>query len=442
MDRSIESSRTERPTKIRYLVLSGFCAVAAIAYIQRYSINLFAPSIQDDLSLDKDQMGSVMSGFFAGYALTQIPAAWLGDRWGTRRALALYSVVWSLATGLMAAADNLDGLIIVWTLMGMAQAGIFPCAIIGLREWQPATQRGIASGMLATFMNVGAVLAPLVAGWLLTRYNWRDAFVWLSAPGIVWAAWYFWWYRNRPAEHKSVNAAEKRVIASGAEHSTAAAPVKPRTPWLKLLTSFRMWLICAQHFLRAAAQVFFGTWFGTFLMESPGIAESDVPLLAAIPPMLLIVGSTAGGVISDSLLRSTGSRRVARQGLAVVNLAVCAGMFVAAALFENAYVRVGLISAGCLFMTIGGVSAYAITMDVGGRHVAAVFSTMNMCGSIGAAAFPKYAGWLVERTGDWNDVLLSIAVIYVAAAVCWALLNPDGTLFEDRSGSNAQTSPR
>jgi MFS transporter, ACS family, D-galactonate transporter len=125
-----------------------------------------------------------------------------------------------------------------------------------------------------------------------------------------------------------------------------------------------------------------------------------------------------------------------------VNLAVCAAMFVAAALVENAYVRVGLISGGCLVMTIGGVSAYAITMDVGGRHVAAVFSTMNMCGSIGAAAFPKYAGWLVERTGDWNDVLLSIALIYVAAAVCWALLNPNGTLFEERSRANLQSSPR
>ncbi len=168
---SIESGSAQQPTKIRYWVLSGFCAAAAIAYIQRYSINLFAPSIQDDLSLDKDQMGSVMSGFFAGYALMQIPAAWLGDRWGSRHALTLYAVTWSLATALMAAASNLDSLVAVWTLMGMAQAGLFPCAIIGLRDWQPITLRTVASGMLSTFMNVGAVLAPLLAGWLLIRYT-------------------------------------------------------------------------------------------------------------------------------------------------------------------------------------------------------------------------------------------------------------------------------
>jgi nitrate/nitrite transporter NarK len=191
-----------------------------------------------------------------------------------------------------------------------------------------------------------------------------------------------------------------------------------------------MWLIGGQQFFRAAAQVFFGTWFGTFLYESPGISPSEVAVLASLPPLLLIVGSTLGGVLSDWLLYRTGSRRVSRQGLAVINLLLCAGMFVAAAVADNSYVRVALISAGCLFMTVGGVSAYAITMDVGGPHVAVVFSTMNMCGSVGAAAFPKFAGWLVEVTGNWNYVLFAIAAIYVAAAVCWAFLDPDGTLFD------------
>jgi hypothetical protein len=81
-------------------------------------------------------------------------------------------------------------------------------------------------------------------------------------------------------------------------------------------------------------------------------------------------------------------------------------------------------------MTIGGVNAYAITMDVGGPHVATVFSTMNMCGSIGAAAFPVYVGKLLDATGNWDYVLFSISAIYIAAAVCWALLNPNGSLFD------------
>ncbi|MEX2140876.1 MAG: MFS transporter [Pirellulales bacterium] len=423
------SSPVETPTNIRYWVLGGFCVAAAIAYTQRYGINLLVPYIQDEVGLDKDQMGVVMGGFFIGYAATQVPAGWLGDRWGARKALSLYALVWSFATALMGAAWDWASLVAIWTLAGAAQAGLFPCAVIGVRDWMPSTRRAVASGMLSTFMNVGAVCAPLLAGWLLVYYSWREAFVWLSILGIAWASWYFWWFRDSPADHPSVNDAERNLIAGG-ETASNAPGQKPSTPWLRLATSPRMWLICAQHFLRAAAQVFFGTWFGTFLLES-GISQSEVALIASIPPALLITGSLVGGILSDWLLQSTGSRRIARQGLAVVNLLLCASMFAIAAGAQDAYLRVGLISAGCLFMTIGGVNAYAITMDVGGRHVATVFSTMNMCGSIGAAAFPVYVGKVLDATGNWDYILFSIAAIYIAAAACWALLNPNGTLFDE-----------
>jgi nitrate/nitrite transporter NarK len=200
-----------------------------------------------------------------------------------------------------------------------------------------------------------------------------------------------------------------------------------------------MWLICAQQFLRAAAQVFFGTWFATLLTRAPDIPSDQVARLSSLPPVLLIIGSFVGGIVSDWLLWRTGSRRISRQWLTVVSLTVCAAMFLLAALVDSGYTRVTLIAIGCFFMTTGGVSSYAITLDLGGRHVGAVFSIMNMFGSFGAACFPKYAGWLVTRTGDWNDVLISIAVIYVGAAVCWALLNPTGTLLSDSSKSELAT---
>lgn len=201
-----------------------------------------------------------------------------------------------------------------------------------------------------------------------------------------------------------------------------------------------MWLICAQHFLRAAAQVFFGTWFATFLRESPGMSTDDVDLAASFPPMMLIAGSLAGGVISDWLLRVTGSRRVSRQGLAVVNLLLCAAMFFVAASVDDIWTRVALICAACFFMTVGGVSSYTITMDLGGAYVATVFSAMNMFGSLGSAAFPKYVGWLVNQADVWNVapavcwnyVLYSIVAIYLAAALCWLLIDPNGSLFEKR----------
>jgi sugar phosphate permease len=438
-------------------VLAIFCAAAAIGYIQRYSVNFLASPMQADLSLDKEQMGSVMSSFFVAYAALMVPAGWIADRYGSRRTLAVCALLWSIATAAMAGANGLSGLLVVWAVMGAAQAGLFPSAVIGLRRWLPASRRALASGMLSCFMNVGAVLSPLAAGALMTSAGctWREVFLWLAAPGVVWAVVYFLWYRDRPQDHAAVNAEELRVIGSRMEDrgsreevpqgsiadtsppSSILHPPSSTPVWRVLTFSPRMWLICAQHFLRAAAQVFFGTWFATFLRESPGMTEEDVALAASYPPMLLIAGSLAGGFLCDWLLRVTGSRRVSRQGLAVVNLLLCAAMFLAAAWVGNVlagdvWTRVALICAGCFFMTVGGVSSYTITMDLGGAYVATVFSAMNMFGSLGSAAFPQYVGWLVKRTGNWDHVLYSIAAIYVAAAVCWALINPNGSLFEQR----------
>jgi MFS family permease len=417
------------PTNIRYWVLAAFCAAAAIGYLQRYSINFLAEPIQRELDLDKTEMGWAMSGFFWTYAILSLPAGWIVDRWGSRRALALNALLWSVAVAGMAFAGDLSVLVVTWSVAGAAQAGLFPGAVIGLRKWLPATRRAFASGMLSSFMSVGAVLAPLVAGALLDwgHFSWRQIFLWLSLPGMTWAVVYYCWYRDLPAEHTSVNDSELALIAGGNDAEPAHAT---RAPWLHLALSVRMWLICAQHFFRAAAQVFFGTWFATFLRESPGISAKHVAVLSSLPPLVLILGATCGGIVSDWLLQRTGSRRVSRQALAVVNMLLCAAMFVAAAVSDDPRIRIALICAGCFWMAMGGVSSYTITMDLGGPYVGTVFSAMNMCGSFGAAAFPLYAGWLVETTQNWNYVLLSIAVIYLAAAACWAGLNPEGSLFD------------
>ena len=71
---------------------------AAIAYIQRNYLSVAESTIRTDLGLSKEQMGWILSGFFWVYAGFQVPAGWLGDRWGARRTLPFYSVVWSVCT--------------------------------------------------------------------------------------------------------------------------------------------------------------------------------------------------------------------------------------------------------------------------------------------------------------------------------------------------------
>ena len=420
-----------RPSNVRYWVLASLSLVAAIAYLQRQVIAVVAEPLQADLQLTKTQMGSVMSSFFIGYALFQIPSGRLADRWGTRRSLSLFAALWSVSAGAMAFSGNYASALLLWFLAGSAQAGVFPCAAGSVRKWMPATRRAFASGMLASFMSLGGALSALLAGKLSGQLDWRWLFAIFSLPGLAWAAAFAWWFRDLPTQHPSANLAERELIATGlgneisASAQTSVGPV----PWITMLSSLSMWAICLQQFFRAAAYIFFATWFPTYLDESRGVSLDAAGELTSLPLLAIVVGSPLAGIVSDWLLERTGSRWLSRTVLAATSLATCAALIVVAYFVADARLAVCIISAGSFCAAFGGVSAYTITMDLGGQHVATVFSVMNMCGNVGAALFPFVVGSLLDHGRTWNEILLLFAGTYAAAALCWMLINPQRPIF-------------
>jgi nitrate/nitrite transporter NarK len=144
-----------------------------------------------------------------------------------------------------------------------------------------------------------------------------------------------------------------------------------------------------------------------------------------------MLGGLVGGIISDWLLRRTGSARLSRQGMACAGTAVCAAVAVGAYFAEGAIVAVLFLSVAAFCAYASGVCAYATAITMGGKRVAVVFATMNMCGNIGAGVFPFAVGQIAGGTGNWNLTILLFGGMYAGASVCWALLNPKGTLFEE-----------
>ena len=425
------------PVRQRYALLAMLCAAAAIAYVQRSGIAVAAGSIQGDLRLDKVRFGAVLSFWSLGYALMQVPSGWLADRLGSRRALTLYAVLWSVATGLVGFARDYYSLAVLWTLMGAAQAGIFPSSTKAISRWFPAERRASATGMLGSCMGLGGALAPMLTGLLLTAIAWRWVFFLYALPGVAWAMLFYRFVHESPPAGTRADQDDDRGAVAVAHTRDGAPPtlnyVPPATDapvWKTLLTSGSMWLLCAQQFLRAAAMIFFATWFPTFLREARGATVVQSGLLTTLAGAGVVLGSLLGGFASDRVLAATGSRRLSRQGIAVAGMTACAALIVCAYFVADRTLAVGVISAGAFCGAFGGVSGYTVAMELGGRRVATVFSVMNMCGNFGAALFPAVIGWLVQRTGNWDLVLFIFAGIFAVDAVCWALLNPKEPLFE------------
>lgn len=421
------------PTKTRFVVLAGLCAAAALSYVSRNAIAVAESTVRADLGLTKEQSGWLMSAFFISYSVCQIPGAWVGQRFGARRALPAFAIVWSIATAATALGGFVN-LLAMRVVKGISQAGLFPICTGVVAKWFPKTGQAFATGALGSFMSAGGALGAALTGWLVVEIGWRWMFVLYSLPGLLWAAWFWGWFRETPREHSSVNEAERQLVVSGRPLSpNGGGGEKSKAtsmPWLQLITSPAMWCICGQQFFRAAGYMFFTSWFATYLQEARGVTILKSGFLTMLPLLAVVVGSVSGGVISDAVLKRTGSRRLARQGVAVVSLGLCAALTLSAYFFADALAAVLIISAGSFFAAVAGPCGYTITIDMGGEHVPTVNSVMNMTGNFGAMLFPLAVPLLLGKEQNWNVVLVSFGALYLGSALCWLLLKPEGSVFE------------
>jgi ACS family D-galactonate transporter-like MFS transporter len=408
----------------RYEVLALLCASAAIAYIQRAALSVPASEIAADLQfadLARD-MGSIQSAWYFAYALMQIPGGAIADRLGSRRSLAIFCIAWSAATLCSAFATDFYSLLCMWGLMGAAQAGAFPSAAKALGRIFPETERARATGLLAAGMTVGGAVAPILAASMLEALSpwsetagidrWRLLLAAYAIPGFAWVVLFL-----------------GMIPASKLPMTERSSAVRSEVRWSRMLSSAPMILLCGQQFFRAAGMVFFMTWFPTFLQKTRDVSLIGSGFLTTVAGIGGVVGSLTGGFFSDWLLQRTGSSRLSRQGIAVLGMGMCSLLIVLSFFARDVNQSVALITLGAFCATFGGVSGYTVAISYGGRHVATVFSTMNMFGNIGASLFPITAGWLVAMTGNWNLILFLFAGVMAIDAVCWALLNPQGTLF-------------
>lgn len=445
-----------KPTHVRFTVLLWLCVAMALAYVARNAIAVAESTVRGDLGLTKEQSGWLMSAFFFSYALLQIPMSQFGKTTGSRRALPLFATLWSIATATMAAATGLVGLIATRVVQGIAQAGLIPTSVVTVSKWFPKTGRAFATGALGSFMSVGGALGVWLTGLAIDPeqgwgWSWRTVFLVFAVPGLLWATAFWFWFRDEPREHRTVNRAEMDlisgasagvvIVASSSEQSvvsseSAVADTRAPTPWLAIASSPALWWICGQQICRAAGYMFFTSWFATYLQETRGVGVATSGFLNMLPLLAVVIAGFAGGALSDWLLRRTGSRVIARKFMGSVCLFICALLIFWAMFITDAFAAVLVISLGSFFAALAGPCAYTITIDMGGPHVAAVHSTMNMMGNLGAWAFPIAVPWLLAKFGSWDAVLVVFGGIYVLGAAFWLLLKPEGDILQQSLAGN------
>ena len=412
---------TNKPTSARYVVMLFAVGLAVITYMQRHAISVAVPTIQEDLGLNKLQMGLALSAFLWMYAVCEIPAGFAGDRWGSRRVLAVIVGAWSFSLAATGWVWNLASLIVMRGCFGAFQAGCFPNIARMFADWLPTGDRVRAQGIMWLSARWGGAAAPLIVVLFLERLNWRIAFAVFGLLGFVWVGIFYWWFRDHPGEHPGVNREELKLLPPKTSTDTEQGPF----PWRILLGSRTVWLLCGQYMCLNFGWQFYVTWLPTYLLEARGLDLAVVAPLAGLPLFFGGLGSLCCGVVSSWLDRVTGSVKTSRRLLSGTGFTVAAICFALSIHISSpiwAMIALGVASfANDLVMPI----SWATCMDVGGKLSGTLSGSMNMMGGfVGAAAPTVVAAILFWSNENWAITFYLSAGIYFMGTFFWLFLDP------------------
>ena len=382
------------PTRARFVLVLWLCGLAGVLYLDRICMAQAAKPIAAELELTNTQLSYVHMAFTLAYGLFEIPTGRLGDRFGSRSVLTRIVVWWSLFTALTGAAWGLTSLLVIRFLFGAGEAGAFPNAARVISRWFPGTERGRVQGVMLTTAQLGGVAAPTVAAYLIAAAGWRWAFVVFGLVGVVWAVGFWWWFRDDPAEHPGVNAAE-------VDHIRAGGPPPPRhagrIPWAAVARSPGIWLLGLAIVCSAFNAYLYYSWFPMYLQDARGLDNVEAGWLASLVLAGSAVGMLAGGVVADRISRGR-SVVWGRRLFGGCAFLLAAGCLFLAVRTESPTTLAALAAVSSLCVQLTLPTWWSAAIEQSGRHVGSLFGLLNMAGTVGAMG----SQWFVGAFADWR----------------------------------------
>jgi MFS transporter, ACS family, glucarate transporter len=410
------------PSRARHTLLAFTTALAIITYLDRVAISSAAPAVRSELGLDAVQMGWVFSAFTWAYAAFEIPSGWMGDVMGPRRVLTRIVLWWSAFTAATGLAWNFVSLVVARFLFGMGEAGAFPNTSRSFAKWFPVAERGKAHGWVFMGTRMGGAITPPLVVMLMGAVGWRQAFFVFGALGVVWA-WFWWrWFRDEPSDHPAVNSTELALIREADDHAEL-----PRFRWSELL-SVNLLLIYGMYFTMGYTLYFNLTWLPTYLKDVRGFTLQQAGWLSGVVLFTGGIATYVGGRLTDFLVKNYGLK--IGRSMGVVTLPVAALLLVAAAQTQNPLAAAVLLAATLGVADLGVSSCWSICHDIGGRYAGIVTGAMNTFGNIGGALSPLVVGYAVGWWNSWTLPFYITAGVYVFGGICTLLVNPRKRLME------------
>ena len=399
----------------RWWLLALLFTAMLISYVHRGAFSVAAPFMAKDLGLSKAGIGIVLSSFFSVYAFMQVPAGWIVDRFGTKRAYSLGFLFWSLAVALTAFGRNVVALIGLRVATGAGQAITFPASARAVANSFPQAERGTVTGIYLTGVRFGAALVNAIGGFFLARYSWKLFFL---VIGLVPLIWLFPW-----TKFLSKWETPSALSPSGSMPATTNASFFES---LMLLRNRSVFGIFLGFFAYDYVWFVFITWLPGYLALERNFTPSEMAIYSSVPylPMSAII--ILAGIFSDWIVKRGREEKKVRKLFIIVGLAIGC-LIVPAGLVSNKLVAVTLLTISLCGLGICSPNTWTLTQAVCEKKVVGTVSGIqNFGGNVGGIIAPALTGYIAHVTNSFALAFgVAGAVLVVGIFAYWFLIGDE-----------------
>jgi MFS family permease len=402
-------------------------SLSMINYMDRIALSIAAVPIAAEFHLTSVGMGYLFSSFIWSYAIFLLPMGYLIDRFGAKRMAGAGIFVWSAATALTGAATNFANLLVARLVMGAGESTSNPVGAKVIRQWVPASERGMVSSMFNSGSYAGPAICSALLGSLIALFGWRMSFVISGSIGFLWlVAWLVFF--DTPEKAKWLGTAEReKILRERESRPTNVDSASESSGFLPLLRTPTLWGLATTQGCNVYTQYLFLTWLPSYLQSSRHLSITHTGLFSAVPYATSVVLCILAGRLSDHYVKRGGANTGRRRN--AVALAMLSGATILAVPFTSNLAVLLIVFS----ITLTGIASttslnYALLNDLlpSSHNVAKAMAFLVIGGNTFGMIAPIATGYLVKATGsyDWAFAIAGFLLVLGATVVLTTTRSP------------------
>lgn len=412
----------EKPLKsvrIRWYLIALLVIGGIINYLDRNNLSIANTTIAKEFGLNTLQMGLLLSAFSWPYAIANLPAGYLVDKFGPKRMFAWAAGLWSIVSMLSSLANSFGFLYAARVALGISESPFFTSGLKVADKWFNKTERALPVSIVNTGSQIANAIAPPLLTFLMLTMSWRGMFVVIGALGIVIALVWLRIYRDPTMK--------EQFIIKGAEFEEQQKPKEKQAGWGELLKQKNTWFMVLGAFGIFYTVWVYLTWLPSYLQTARGFSLSQIGWLAGLPFLCGVIGVLAGGILSGKLIKRGVHTVTARKIPIVGGALLAAAAVLPVAYVENTALAIVLLSVGYFAAQVPIGVLWTLAADIAeSNQVASLGAIQNFGGFLGAAVAPIVTGFILNETGgNYTLVFLIGGVLLIVGALSYGIFVKD-----------------